>query len=729
MKTIIVSNRLPVKITNNNGEMEFRQSEGGLATGLGSIYRQGNNMWLGWPGIEAADEENHDEITARLEKMNLYPVFLTQEEISLYYEGFSNETLWPIFHYHPTYARYEQSYWDSYVEVNKKFKEAIFKIAEPGDTIWIHDYQLLLLPGMIRQEQPNITIGFFLHIPFPSYELFRLIPWRAEILDNMLGADLLGFHTFDDVRHFISAVSRILPVHTSANEISYNERVVVAETFPMGIDDKKFESLADSSEVLENAAALRESFGSSKMILSIDRLDYSKGILQRLQAFDILLQKNPEYIEKVFLYMIVVPSRDTVSQYKDLRDEIDKLVGNINARYRTLNWTPVNYYYRSFPVEMLSALYKMAEVCLISPMRDGMNLVSKEYVASRTNNTGVLILSEMAGAAKELIDAVIVNPNNVGEVYRAIIEALNMPLEEQQRRMQAMREVVSKFNIRHWVKIYMDRLQEVKAMQGSMQAKHVEYQTLSLIETQYSRATRRIIFLDYDGTLVGFKSNIDLAFPDEDLYNILQQLIADPANHVVIVSGRKYQTLEDWFGKMPIDMIAEHGVWQKHKDSEWIKMPGLYNQWKQDIRPILETYVDRTPGSFIEEKSYSLVWHYRKVEEGLGELRANDLMNTLRFITVDRGLQMLPGNKVIEIKNVEVNKGKVAATWLDNMNYDYVMALGDDHTDEDMFKVMPETAFTIKIGSNISAARFFLRDYKEVRRLLKSLALKRSVNV
>ncbi len=723
MKTIIVSNRLPVKITEANGEMEFRQSEGGLATGLGSIYRQGNNMWLGWPGIEVTSTEHQDKITEKLYKMNLYPVYLTQDEINLYYEGFSNETLWPVFHYHPTYARYEQSYWDSYAEVNNKFKEAIFKIAEPGDKIWIHDYQLLLLPGLIRAEHPDITIGFFLHIPFPSYELFRLIPWRAEILENMLGADLLGFHTFDDVRHFISSVTRILPVHSSANEITYNNRQVMAEPFPMGIDNKKFESLTTTNEVLINIANLRESFQNVKMILSIDRLDYSKGILQRLQAFDMLLQKNPEYIEKVALYMIVVPSRDTVQQYKDLRDEIDKLVGNINSRCRTLNWIPVHYYYRSFPVEMLSALYSMAEVCLISPMRDGMNLVSKEYVASRTNNTGVLILSEMAGAAKELIDALIVNPNNIGEVYRAVIQALNMRPDEQQRRMQAMREVVAKFNVKHWVKIYMDRLEEVKRLQQSMLAKHAGPEMQTYIENEYSQAARRIIFLDYDGTLVGFKTNIEMAFPDEDLYDILNMLTLDPANHIVIVSGRKYQTLEDWFGRMPIDIIAEHGAWQKHSNGEWIKLPGLYNQWKQEIMPILETFVDRTPGSFIEEKSYSLVWHFRKVEDGLGELRANELMSTLRFVITDKGLQMLPGSKVIEIKNAEVNKGKVALSWLESNDYDYIMALGDDHTDEDMFKVMPASAFTIKIGSNISAAHFFLRDFREVRGLLRSLAL------
>lgn len=721
-KTIIISNRLPVKISEENGEFILKQSEGGLATGLGSIYRQGDNIWLGWPGLDISVPEKQDQITQKLGEMNLLPVFLSQEEINLYYEGFSNEILWPVFHYHPSYARYEQKYWDSYVSVNKRFMDAALKVARPGDIIWIQDYQLLLLPGFIRAEQPDITIGFFQHIPFPSYELFRLIPWRTEILENMLGADLLGFHTFDDVRHFISSVTHTLPVHTSANVFTYNDRQIVAESFPMGIDDKQYQRLTEDSSVQENVFNLKQTFEGCKMILSIDRLDYSKGIIQRLHAFEMLLQENPEYIDKVALYMIIVPSRDTVPQYKELGDEIDKLVGNINSRYRTLNWLPVHYYYRSFPPEMLSALYYMADVCLVTPMRDGMNLVCKEYVASRTNDNGVLILSEMAGAAKELVDALIVNPNNVIEVYEAIITGLNMPEDEQKARMKPMREVVSKFNIRHWVKIYMDRLDEVKQLQKSMQAKHLSKQTRETIEKQYSESSKRAIFLDYDGTLVGFKTNINQASPDEELYNILTKLSSDPSNSLVIISGRKYENLEDWFGHMPIDIIAEHGAWQKRRGQEWMQIPGLYNHWKQDISPLLETYTDRTPGSFVEEKSFSLVWHYRKVENGLGELRAGELMNNLRLITADRGLQMLPGNKVIEIKNAEVNKGKVALSRIENENFDFIMALGDDHTDEDMFKAFPQDAVTIKVGTNISAARFYLRDFAEVRQLLKSLA-------
>ena len=574
-KTIIVSNRLPVKISEADGGVELKQSEGGLATGLGSIYQDGSNLWIGWPGVEITSEERRTDVQNKLEDLNLRPVFLSQEEINLYYEGFSNEMLWPIFHYHPTYAKYEQSYWESYKSVNSKFKDLITEAAEPGDIIWIHDYQLLLLPGLIRAELPDITIGFFQHIPFPSSELFRLIPWRKELLEGMLGADLIGFHTFDDARHFLSSATRLLPVHSLSNVVTFNHRPIVVESFPMGIDNQKFESMPQEKSVVELVAELKQTFNGFKMVLSIDRLDYSKGILQRLEAFDLLLQKNPEYLEKVILYMVVVPSRDTVPHYKELRDQIDMLAGNINSRYRSLNWLPVHYYYRSVNEEMLSALYNMADICLVTPMRDGMNLVCKEYVASRTDNTGVLILSEMAGAAKELVDAIIVNPNNTSDICDAILQAISMSAEEQQCRMIQLRNMVLKFNINHWVKVYMQRLNEVKKLQESSKAKLLTGQSRAKLEHRYAQSRNRVIFLDYDGTLVGFQSDINRASPDDDLYQLLTQLSSDPSNKVVIISGRDHQTLEDWFGQLPLDLIAEHGVWTKVHEDKWTQLQGI----------------------------------------------------------------------------------------------------------------------------------------------------------
>jgi trehalose 6-phosphate synthase/phosphatase len=721
-RTIIVSNRLPVKISNDEGGLSFSSSEGGLATGLGSIYQDGNNIWIGWPGLEISDPAQQQEVVENLKSRKLLPVFLTQEEISEYYEGFSNEILWPIFHYYAsTYTNYQQSNWDFYQSVNKKFSDAIVSIAEAGDTIWIHDYQLLLLPGMIRSRQPKITIGFFLHIPFPSYEMFRLIPWRAELLEGMLGADLVGFHTYDDVQHFINAVGRILPHNSSSNVITVKDRPVVAEAFPMGIDDQKYASLPERPEVQAQIRHLKENFLNQKVILSVDRLDYSKGILQRLMAFEQLLALYPQYAEKIVLYLIVVPSRDGVPQYKELRNEIDKRVGNINSLHRTIDWTPIHYFYRSFPIETLSALYNMADVGLVTPMRDGMNLVSKEFVASKTQNTGVLILSEMAGASKELLDALIVNPNNIGEIIQAIVTALNMTEEEQKNRMEQMRLVVSQFNVFHWVKVYMDKLVEVKELQRSMQSRNVDSVVAKRIRSSYLAAKKRILFLDYDGTLVGFNANINKATPDTELYYIIKRLVQDDKNEVVVISGRDYKKLEEWFGNTGVHMISEHGAWQKSKDQSWESIRGLNDRWKEDIFPILQMYVDRTPGAFIEEKSFSLVWHYRKAQNGLGELRSNELINNLEYLTKDRGLQLLPGNKVIEIKNIEVNKGKAALSRLYSNDYDFVLAIGDDHTDEDIFKALPETSYTIKVGSTVSAASYYLRSPQEVRNFLRVL--------
>ena len=370
---------------------------------------------------------------------------------------------------------------------------------------------------------------------------------------------------------------------------------------------------------------------------------------------------------------------------------------------------------------MLSAFYTLADICLVTPMRDGMNLVSKEYVASRVENTGILILSEMAGASKELTDAIIVNPNNLGHIMDGILKALNMPMEEQISRMKSMRSIVRKFNVSLWVKNFLTRLDESKSLQESMWTKHAVKQMDKSIVKAYKNAKCRTIFLDYDGTLVGFSGNIEEAKPDEELYSILDKLTSDPLNTVVIISGRNHETLENWFQEYKVDLIAEHGAWQRKHGEEWADIPFLKSAWKEEIFKLLEIYTDRTPGSFIEEKSYSLVWHYRKAQKGLGELRAGEIMNHLRIIAADQGIQMMPGNKVIELRNMEVNKGKAALTWLHNKECDFIMAMGDDHTDEDIFKSIPDDAYTIKVGTNLSSAKFFLHDYREVRSFLLSL--------
>lgn len=307
---------------------------------------------------------------------------------------------------------------------------------------------------------------------------------------------------------------------------------------------------------------------------------------------------------------------------------------------------------------------------------------------------------------------------------QAIVEALNMTPDEQVRRMTQMRALVSKYNVTHWVKVFMERLEETKRLQQSLQARYIGPQTLHYIRNKYNKGRKRLILLDYDGTLVEFNNNLNMARPDKDLYHLLEELARDEKNHVVIISGRNYITLEEWFGPLKVDLVGEHGVWHRYYGHGWEEQKGLNNAWQQQVLPILNTYTERTPGSFIEEKSYSLVWHYRMAEKELGDMRASEMMNNLRYMAADLGLHLLPGNKVVEIKNIEVNKGKSAQQYLHHGEYDFVMAIGDDNTDEDMFKAMKADAITIKVSSNISAARFYLRDVKEVREFLKGLPSK-----
>ena len=721
-RTIIISNRLPLRVQKNKeGELEYIPSEGGLATGLGSVYKGSGNIWIGWPGIYFKSTEEKEEARKKLEEENMLPVYLSKKEIEEFYEGFCNSTLWPNFHYFNQFAIYRRTLWKAYVEVNKRFCEAVLEVARPDDTIWIHDYQLLLLPGLLREKLPKISIGFFLHIPFPSHEVFRLIPWRKELLNGVLGSDLIGFHTYDDMRHFLSAVNRLVYYSNEQGKIQVGNRVVFADSFPMGIDFDKYANAAMAPETIAREVKFRTSVGDQKLILSIDRLDYSKGIPARLIVFELFLKKFPEYREKVSLILLVVPSRDQVVQYRELKEEVDLLVGRINGAYGTMNWTPIHYFYRSLPMDMLSALYRMSEVALVTPMRDGMNLVCKEYVASKLDQKGVLILSEMAGASKELNQAILINPNDKHQVADALKQALEQPEEEQKKNMAAMQETLKRYNVHHWVNLFLTSLQEVKDYQHMRDTRVIDNDLQKEISSVYKASSKRLLFLDYDGTLVPFNTDPEKAVPDKSLLEVIQKLSSDKKNRVVVISGRDQNTLKHWLGDLPIDIIAEHGVWYKERKSEWKIAQKLDVDWKADIRDILEMYVSKTPGSFIEEKDYSLAWHYRKVETGLGELRAREIISHLKFLVNNMDLQVLEGSMVVEIKNKGVNKGKAATTWLQKYPSAFMLAIGDDWTDEDTFKAMPKEAFTIKVGQSASTARYNLPDFKKVREFLEAL--------
>lgn len=728
----IVSNRLPVSINIENEDIQLIPSVGGLATGLKSVYKEYNGKWIGWPGLpsDELNDELKENIEQKLEGEDCVSVHLSKEEIDLYYDGFSNRTIWPLFHYFAQYIDYEPELWDAFVSVNQKFADKALETLEEGDTIWIHDYQLLLVPEMIKSQKPGVTVGFFLHIPFPSFEVFRILPWRKELIQGMLGADLIGFHTFDYQRHFCSCVRRLMGYEISFNEIHIEDRIIIVDAFPMGIDYDKFREAATQTfqRPLQEKSKLHRELEKyflvspeRKLVLSIDRLDYSKGIPNRLLAFAKFLEEYPEFIGKVTLIMLAVPSRGTVEHYIKLKKEVDELVGNVNGRFGNINYTPVWYFYRSLPFDNLIELYSSCDVALVTPVRDGMNLVAKEYVASRTNRTGVIILSEMAGVSKEMGEALMINPNNTGEIADSIYQALTMPLDEQRERMIYLQDRIKRYDVFKWASEFVKSLKKVENVQLSFYAKKINSKILEKIKSEYNSAEKRSIFLDYDGTLTGFKKNPNDAKPDEELHNLLYKLEEDPRNIITIISGRDRKSLETWFEGHKINLIVEHGVWIKKYGKEWKMLANANDTWKPSIRPSLETFVDRTPGSFIEEKNYSLVWHYRKSEPEQGELRANELKDELTTMIANHNLEILEGNKVIEVKSGGINKGMAAIQFLQNQSFDFILALGDDWTDEYMFRELPESANTIKVGLKHTAAKYKVDSVKTVRSFLTDL--------
>jgi len=727
-RLIIVSNRLPVRIEKSNDELTVIPSEGGLATGLKSYHKSKSSLWIGWAGIAAESKSDKEEITRLLSKEQCQPVFLDKKDVENYYDGFSNATIWPLFHYFTEYSEFKNKYWKAYKFVNKQFADAIIENAQENDTVWIHDYQLLLLPNILKTKRPDLNIGFFLHIPFPSYEIIRILPWRNEILSGMLGADLIGFHTYDYARHFISSVKRLLGYEVNFNKVSMENRRVYIDVFPMGIDFKKFQNKANEiqSKPIQERSKQHQDIDrfllgvpNRKLIVSIDRLDYTKGLPERLKAFRHFLNKHPEYNEKVSLVLLTVPSRVAVTKYVSLKSEIEELVGSINGQFGTLSWNPIIYFYRSVPFDNLIELYTSADIALLTPIRDGMNLVAKEFIASKTNQKGVLILSEMAGASKELGEAISVNPNNIENVSDAILKALLTSDDDQRKAIETMTNRIKRYDIYKWASDFINTLKNISDKIIEFQTRKVSNGLKKEMKEEYINSSSKVLFLDYDGTLQRFYDNPQSAVPDKELYKILDIIASDDNTELVLISGRDKVTFNEWFGNRNFTLIAEHGAWIKEKNSEWKERKRASDEWKEIIMPILESYVDRTPGSLVEEKSHSLVWHYRKADIELGALRALELHADVSNIILNQDLEILEGNKVFEVKVSGVNKGSAAVEYLQNKKPGFIMAVGDDWTDEFLFSELPETSYTIKVGSDKSVAKYYVDSYKNVRELLK----------
>ena len=725
-RLLIISNRLPLNAERKDGKLQFQPSLGGLATALGAFYKSRPSLWIGWPGIEQEKLQKGEEkeIEDKLAEERCYPVFLSGKDVDDFYFGFCNQTIWPLFHYFPQFVEYDPNLWQAYQRVNEIFADAIVSVAKEDDIFWVQDYHFMLLPRLIRDRLPKATIGFFLHIPFPSYEVYRLLPWSREIVEGLLGANLVGFHTHDYVWNFLDSTRNLLGYSSSMGWITTHDHVSKADVFPIGIGYEHYSSIAKSPEVDAEVKKFKEKLGDRKVIVSVDRLDYSKGIPNRLEAYGIFLEKHPEYREKVVFILVIGPSRIKVQRYAELKQQIEEMVGTINGKFGTIGWTPLEYLYSPIPYHALLGLYKMADVCPITPVRDGMNLVAKEYLATKIDGKGVLILSETTGAARELGDAIIINPNNIEEIAQAFADSLAMPEKEQIERNRAMQERIKRYDISRWAGDFINKLQETEKVEAGTVPEPMSDKVKNELTGQFQKAKKRLLLLDYDGTLVPFAKTPEEARPDTELLKLLGELNNNARNEVVLISGRDKNTLDKWFGSLNTGMVAEHGVWMKAKGGDWGMMAGLSNDWKDEARAIMKLAVDRIEGSLIEEKDYSLAWHYRKANPRISERHIREIANDLLNLTANSNLKVLEGSKVIEVKNANLNKGLTAQQWLSRENWDFILAIGDDVTDEDLFKTLPGNAWSIKVRSGVSAAKFSLDAPDEVRTLLRELMVK-----
>ncbi len=717
---IIVSNRLPLSVKKENGALEFYPSAGGLATGLASYAANKKNRWIGWPGMPSDDltEKEKRTITRKMRAANCYPVFLTQEQINGFYNGYSNDVLWPIMHSMPVEQKHRATWWKAYREVNKIFADAVIKSKRKDSMIWVHDYQLMLVPKMLRDENPKASIGFFLHIPFPDNNRFTELSESAQLIKGLLGSDVVGFHVPSYVENFLETCSE-LDIGTSVDEqVVVGGRTIRVSNFPIGIDYAKFAEANKSRKVRKEVRKLRRKHKKHKVIVTVDRLDITKGFIERLRAYQTLLKENLDLHNRVVMIMLAIPTRSEIKAYKDLRVKVEALVIEINKTFGNTKWKPIDYMHQTVPFEQLSAMYQVADVAFVAPVKDGMNLVAKEYIASHTNSNGVLVLSETAGAAEELLDAVMVNPKRPSTLVKGLAKALNMPKDELKPRLSRMQKQLSTHTIHDWVETFMDTLEQPVTVPGGV--KQLDGKTKQRLLDAFESSKKRLIMLDYDGTLATFVVDPNNARPDNEQLSLLNKLGSDKHTELVIISGRSQADLEKWFKDMPLTLVAEHGASIKPKNGQWKQLTKSSTDWKVPLRIALDKYAKLTPNAFVEEKEFALVWHYRAAPPYHAQKNIVILRQALGPSLEKYGLNMHNGQKILEIKPTELRKGSIVTRFL-KKSHDFILVIGDDYTDEDMFRAIPRSSYSIKVGKGKTAAHYRTKDVKSVHEVLKKM--------
>jgi trehalose 6-phosphate synthase/phosphatase len=712
-RLLVVSNRLPLTLRRSGDEWRSESSAGGLATALEPVLRRTDGLWIGWPGDGDPAAPGRREALVRWQAKGYRTVDIPASVAQRFYQGYANRTLWPLFHQFPSQLEFEASGWDAYVDANRRFHDAVLHWLRPGDLVWVHDYHLMLLPQMLRESAPDAAIGFFLHIPFPSSDVFRVLPRRDELLRGLLGADCLAFQTHGDLQHFRASVLRVLGIGSRMDRLEADGRFVRLDALPIGISPGEFTGPLESSPaVRDELLDLRRRFESQRILLAVDRLDYTKGIPERLRAFRILLQRSPEFRGRVVLVQIAVPSREAVPRYRELRHEVNRIVGEINGDFGTPGWTPVVYIRRAVSRIDLIALYAAADVGWVTPLRDGMNLVAKEYVACHKGRDGVLLLSEFAGAAAEMGEAILVNPYDEERTAASLERVLAMDPEEQRERMSALYRRIVRNDAHAWSERFLASLNQSTSSRCTGQSGEPLPLPVREAREAFLAARQRALFLDFDGTLVPYANRPREVVPPPSLLALLARLSSAPENRVAIVSDRPRAELEPWFaGLHDLWLIAEHGAVLKPPGGNgWRALhPTLDVEWKARVTPVLEHFADRTPGSFIEETEYSLVWHYRMSDPEFGDWLANELVANLEEMLAECELRAVRGQRCVEVKLAWANKSEAVAFVEDGETRpDFRLAMGDDRTDDELFERLPPDSWTVHVGAGPSRARYRL---------------------
>ena len=706
-RLILVSNRLPVNVSKDkDGEFVYESSSGGLATGLSSVYENYEGFWMGWPGIaeDELTESEKNKMASKLIKNNNHPVYLSKNELDNYYYGFCNRTLWPLFHYFTQYTKYPEKYWEAYKKVNLKFFEELKDKIQPGDNVWIHDYHLMLLPEILRREFPDINIGYFLHIPFPSSEIFRLLPWKEEILKGILGSDIVGFHTYGYVRHFLSSVVRILGYNKNFNEINLGDRTVKAELFPMGIDYDKYNEAIESEKVKNEITNIKEQNGYTRIILSVDRMDYTKGIPQRLKAFDYFLENNPEYKGEVTFIIIAVPSRTKIDKYEELKIQVNELVGDINGKYGTLNWVPVWFLFKSVPFERLVALYNMSDVCLVTPLRDGMNLVSKEFIAA-SHDKGVLVLSEMAGSSYELSKAINITPTRKEEIAASIKKALEMEEKEQQQRLDIMKDRIKNYDVERWANSFVN---DLMAGQKLRQARNFDKEAQNHVIYKYQSSEKNLLIIDLHSFSVE---------KNEIVHDWLAELANKERNKLVIISRLNKKELEEKFNDFFCCIFAKYGQCF-YDGKEWIDLEIEEPAWFDDIESIIHLHKESTPGATIERNSNFIKWSYEEAEPELAKMRKRELKDNLRYFSEDFDLNIIEGKNFLEVKSSSIKVYNKLYEFIEKENYKFSSFIGNINRFPKIEEILHDDSYIFELNSANLDKSYKLDNPKKLMKIL-----------